>query len=48
LESYNSFGILLFICFRSFGNTFDENWMMKKLDEKDMFSLVRFIDVIVG
>jgi hypothetical protein len=22
------------ICFRNFGNTFDENWMMKKLDEK--------------
>ncbi len=31
---HNSFGNLLFICFRNFGKTFDENWMMKILDEK--------------
>jgi hypothetical protein len=26
---HNSFGNFLFICFRNFRNTFDENWMMK-------------------
>lgn len=45
---HNSFGNFLFICFRNFGKTFDENWMMKKLDVKNMFSLVRMRDVIVG